>query len=278
MKNIIFSITAMSLFLISCEESLSPFDYERQVVVTALLEAGRSIDSIKIMYTGEVDRFYTPTDYAIPNAQVRVIGMDVSFDDTLVYDPTVPGRYYSKYPFKIIVPTKTYRLEVRLTDGKFISASTTVPDTFRMTYATITHNSILKYSTAMPVNFFVWSPSRFQGTYLPTITSLDSGAARITKSFMRDTVNMPPPDKIAFRVGLPKDQNYTELPWVFLNYYGKTRFDIFAIDENYNKFLNQFVTTQGSELKEIRYPLQGGIGFFGSRTRAFGDITVTIIP
>lgn len=278
MKTIHFIILCIALITIGCEESASPFTYEKQIVVTGLIEAGRSVDSVKLVFTGEVDKLYNPSSYAITNAMVRIIGADVSFIDTLVHDPLNPGRYYSKDTTKIILATKTYHLDIRTADGKALSAVTTVPDTFSMVYSTLADNSTLKYSTGSPVNFFAWSPSRLHGTYLPTVWSMDSAAARIPKSFIRDTVEFPPPDKIGFRVGLPKEQTYTELPWIFLGYYGKTRFDIFAVDENYNKFLNQFVAGQGGELREIRYNVQGGLGVFGARTKAKGGITVYITP
>lgn len=279
MKYLLISFFLGSLFFIGCEESASSFTYDKQVVVTALIESGRAVDTIKLVYTGEVDKLYDPSNYAITNAMVRIVGVDdVGFDDTLAHDPQIPGRYYSLYPSKIILPTKTYRLEVKIQDGKSISAVTTVPDTFSMVFSSLTNNSSVKYNSGLPVNYFVWTQSNLHGTYLPTISSLDSGAARIPKSFIRDTVSFPPPDKIGYRVGLPKEQNYTELPWIVLSYYGTTRFDVYAIDENYTNFINQYVTTQGGELKEIRYNINGALGAFGSRTKAKGGITVYLTP
>jgi len=278
MKTFFFFVLLISIFIIGCEESSSSFSYEKQIVVNGLLESGHSIDSIKLSYTAEVDKKYIPSNYAITNAVVRVIGVDVIFDDTLIHDVQNPGRYYSADSTKIILPTKTYRLDIKTQDGKSVSATTTVPDTFSIVYSSIVNNSTVQYNTGLPVNFFSWTPSKFQGTYLPTISSIESAVPRIPKSYIRDTTSGPPPDKITYRVGLPKDQTHTELPWIVLNYYGKTRFDVFAIDENYNRFLNQFVASQGGELREIQYNISGGIGSFGSRTQAKGGITANIIP
>lgn len=278
MKSIILTISLLSLILAGCEESASSFTYDKKVVVTSLLESGRSIDTVKLMYTGEVDKKYHPGDYAITNASVKIYGVDVAFEDSLVYDPSNPGRYHSLSTVKKIEPRKTYRLEARMPDGSMVSAVTTVPDTFSIMFSTLPNNGTVRYNTGAPVNFFAWSPSDLHGTYLPTITSLDSNAARIPKSFIRDTVEVPAPDKVGFRVGLPKEQNYTELPWIFIGYFGTTRFDVFAIDGNYTNFLNQYVGSQGGELKGIRYNIQGGIGYFGSRTKAKGAITIYLTP
>ena len=278
MKNISILFLTSIAVLTGCNESPSSFTYNKQVVVTGMIEAGRMVDTVKLVYTGEVDKVYNRADYSITNAVVKVIGVDVSFEDSLVYDVLNPGRYHSVDPLKIILPTKTYRLEIHTQDGKSVSAVTTVPDTFSMVYSSIPNDSTVKYNTGNPVNFFAWSPSRFHGTYLPTITSLDSAAPRIPKSFIKDTTQGPPPEKVGYRVGLPKDQTYTELPWIFLSYYGKTRFDIFAVDENYNHFLNQYFGSGGGELAEINYNIQGGIGIFWARTQAKRGITATIIP
>ena len=277
MRYLLFLVLPL-LYFTGCDESASPFDYNKQIVVTGMLESGRTIDTVKLLYTGEMDKLVSPANYAITNAVVKVIGVDVFFEDSLVYDPLNPGRYHSANPLKIILPTKTYRLDIKTQDGKSVSAVTTVPDTFSLVHSSLVNNSVVKYSPLNPVNFFAWTASRFHGTYLPTISSLDLNAPRILKSFMRDTTMDPPPDKIGYRVGLPKEQTFTEVPWFVLNYYGTTRFDVYAVDENYNAFLNQYFAAQGGELKEIRYTIQGGIGVFWARTQAKGGITVKITP
>lgn len=261
-----------------CEESASSFSYDRQVVVTGLIEAGRNVDTLKLVYTGEVDKPFSPSAYAITNAVVRIIGTNVAFTDSLVHDPANPGRYYSTDPTRIIQPTKSYRLEVRTADGKTITAYTTVPDTFSMLYSSLKDKDTVRYDIRNDVNIFAWTPSRLHGTYLPTVWSTDVDAATIPKSFRRDTLDSPKPDKLGYRVGLPKEQTYTELPWIFLSYFGTTKIDVYAVDENYASFLNQFVAAQGGELREIRYNLQGAIGVFGARTKAAGGITVYLKP
>ncbi|MFZ4619995.1 MAG: DUF4249 family protein [Bacteroidota bacterium] len=278
MRILFITLVIALLVFGGCEESDSSFTYDKQIVVTGLIEAGRQVDSIRLVYTGDPATFYDPANYAIKNAVVIVSGIDVLFNDTLVHDPLMPGRYHSSDSTKIILPTKSYRLSVKTVDGKTLSAETIVPDTFRITYSSLQNNTSVVYNPLAPVNKFEWSPSRLQGTYLPTISSMDPNAARIQRSFFRDTTTGPPPDKIGYRVGLPKDQTSTELPWIVLGYYGTTRFDVYAVDNNYNDFLNQFVASQGGELREIRYNVRGGLGFFGARTQAFGGITVYINP
>jgi hypothetical protein len=275
---ILLIILAAGALFSGCDTSTGSDAYKKEVIVNALLYSGRIADTVKVQWTGEISKSYNPLQNAIPGAVVKIIGVGFSFEDSLIYDPAIPGRYYSNSPSKIIEPAKTYRLYIRTPDGKEITGITTVPDTFRITFSTINNGDTVKYNPFAPLNEFRWSNSRFHGTYLPTIESKDSGAALIPKFFERDTVNNPKPQKIGYRVGLPKEQTNTILPWVFLNYFGTNTIDIYAIDENYNDFLNQLIPAQGGELREIRYRLSGGIGVFGSATKAAGGGTVYLVP
>jgi hypothetical protein len=272
----IFIITA--LFLASCSETIAPTAYKKEIVVNALLYSGRSVDTVKLQWTGEVTQFYNPSAKAVSGAIVKIIGVGFPFVDSLVYDPLNPGRYYSANPSKIIEPTRTYQLFVRTPDGIEITGMTTVPDTFSITLSTIRNGDTVRYDPFAPLNVIKWSDSRFHGTYLPTIESLDSNASLIPKFFERDTINNPKPQKIGYRAGLPKEQTSTELPWIFLTYFGTNSFNVYAIDENYSDFLNQLIPAQGGELREIRYRLNGGIGVFGSATVAAGGIRIYLRP
>jgi hypothetical protein len=279
MKQTIIILTLFAIALFGgCAEPTSSTPYKKQVVVNALLYSGSSADTVKLQWTGDVAQYYDPVQYAIQGAVVKISGVGFVFEDSLIYDPTNPGRYYSNDPSKIIEPTKTYAIYIQTPDGITITGSTTVPDTFSISYSTLNDGDTVKYDPFAPLNEFQWTPSRFHGTYLPTIESKDLNAALIPKFFDRDTLNNPKPQKIGYRVGLPKDQTNTILPWIFLTYFGTTAIDVFAIDENYNDFLNQLIPAQGGELSEIRYKLNGGIGVFGSATRAKGGITIYLKP
>ncbi len=270
------------LTLNGCEEPNSGYDYDKQVVVNGTLTAGQNVDTLKLHWTSEVDKFYDRKALAIPGAIVLIKNSDGSVFDSLWYDTSNPGRYYSNDPAKKIEPTKTYLLYVKTPspDSRIVTGMTTVPDTFSIIYSSVKNNDTLIYNPNASPHLFAWSPSKTLGTYLPTIFSLDSNAAMIPKEFYGDTTkkDFQRPEKIAYRVGLPREQTNTLLPWVFLNYFGNTRFDIFAIDENSADFLNQVIPAQGGELKEIHYRLNGGIGIFGAKTQAKNGIQAYIKP
>ncbi len=281
MKLQLLIIALLAVFFTSCEETMSPADYQKEVVVNGNLEEGRAIDTIKVQWTGEVDKEYIVANQAIVGATVVVKSSDGSFVDTLLYDPVNPGRYYSTDSNKKITARQTYELYIKtpLPDVRIVTGVTIVPDTFSMATSTIKGGDTVKYNPFASPNNFTWTSSNYHTTYLPTITSLDVNAALIPKFFIRDTTSKDfrRPDKVGYRIGLPKEQRNTELPWIFLNYFGNTRFDVYAVDFNYSDFLNQIVT-QGGELKETRYTLKGGIGVFGSQTKAKGGFTIYLKP
>lgn len=271
-----------SLIVAGCEESPADFEYKKEVVVSGTLTAERNVDTIKVHWTGEVDKYYSQKSLAITNAIVLIRNADGSTFDSLVYVDSGVGFYRSNASEKIIQPTKTYSLYIRTPapDVREVTAITTVPDTFSIIYATMRNNDTVKYDVNAPIHQFIWTPSAFAATYLPTVSSLDQNAAMIPKTFYSDTTSkdFQRPEKIGYRIGLPKEQTNTVLPWVFLSYYGRTQFDIYSVDENYNDFLNQIFTAQGGELKEIRYKINGGVGLFGARTQAKNSIVIYLKP
>ena len=281
MKLYLIIFASSAIFFASCDETALIADYQKDVVVNANLEEGRSIDTIKVQWTGEVDKKYIVANQAIVGATVVVKSSDGSFIDTLVYDLTNPGRYFSNDPNKKIRALQTYELYIKTPapDVRIVTGVTIVPDTFSMATSTINGGDTVKYNPLASPNKFTWTSSNYHATYLPTITSLDVNAALIPKFFIRDTLSKDyrRPDKVGYRVGLPKEQRNTELPWIFLNYFGNTRFDVYAVDFNYSDFLNQIVAQRG-ELKETRYNLKGGIGVFGSQTKAKGGFTIYLKP
>ncbi|MBW7887787.1 MAG: hypothetical protein H3C35_05405 [Bacteroidetes bacterium] len=280
---ILFPLFAAIIVLLnSCDEVPTAFQYQKIAVVEGTLVAGESIDTLRLNWTGEVDKFYNRASLAIPNAVVLIKNSDGSIFDSLIYDSSNPGRYYSVNPSKKAEPKKSYSLYIKtpFPDERIITGSTTVPDTFSIIYSSVKNNDTLHYDLNAPPNIFLWSPSSNFGTYLPTVESLDSGAALIPKFYYSDTAKSDfiKPDKIAFRIGLPREQTNTLMPWIFLSYYGKNSFDVYAVDDNLMNFINQAVIAQSDELKDITYALSGGIGYFGAKTKAKNGIVAYIVP
>jgi len=281
-KIFLVAVLLTSIVVMSCEETPTSEVYRKEVVINGTLFAGQNVDTVWLNWTGYVNQYYDPKALAISDASVIIRGVDVAFYDSLVHDPLNPGRYYSTNPLNKIQPTKTYKITITTPapDVRVVTAQTTVPDTFSITYTSLKEGDTIQYNLLAPAHEFSWSPSRFQETYLPTIRYLDSGAAMIPKSFYGDTTSTDfrRPDKVDYRIGMPKDQTNTLLPWVFLSYYGNVQFEVYAVDFNYSDFINQIIPAQGGELREIRYQVQGGIGVFGSKSKATGAFKIYLRP
>ena len=278
-RALVFSIAFVFAVLSGCGESTSPFEYRREAVVNATLVANQRLVGLSLTWTGTVDGYYSASALGIANALVVIRDADGSYADTLFSSGS--GSYSSFELFRTILPRHTYDLYIRTPepDVRIITGRTSVPDTFSIISSTLHDGDSVRYDLDAPVNSFEWSPSRNFAAYLPTVESTDQSPELIPKAYYGDTdsPDFHRPSHLVYRIGLPKTQTNTDVPWVFLNYYGKTRFDIFAVDENCSDFLNQWLALQTGELKEIRYKLQGGIGLFCSKSRAKNGVLVTIV-
>ncbi len=266
--------------LSGCDEATSPFDYRREVVVNATLVAGEHFADVFLTWSGRVDEYYSPLGLGIRGALVIISDAQGVFADTLLPDNGYPGRYTSA-SFRSVQPRQTYNLYVRTQepDVRVVTGTTSVPDTFRITASTLHNGDRVRYDLDAPVHSFAWSTCGNFSAYLPTVWSMDANPALIPKAYYGDTASatFKRPSRTVYRIGLPKTQTNTDVPWLFLNYYGRTRFDIFAVDENLADFLRQWLALQTGELKEIRYKLQGGIGLFCSKSRAENGVEVYFV-
>jgi hypothetical protein len=252
MKKSVLAVVILSIFILGCEQTSTTEGYKKEVVVNATLTAGHNLDTLRLLWTGDLEQFYSPAALAIAGATVIVTGVDVDFRDSLLNDRGDRGRYFSQDAGNIILPAKSYRLSITIPGWTgTVTAITTVPDTFHIISATVSEGDTLYYNPLAPVNKFFWTSSIYQATYMPTITYLDRNAAMIPKFYYGDTTSsdFQRPPKIGYRTGLPKDQTNTDLPWVFLSYFGNVQFDIYAVDYNYNDFISQIIPAQGGEFK-----------------------------
>jgi hypothetical protein len=217
---------------------------------------GQTIDSITVQRTARIDEFYTPEAVAISNALVVVSGNGIV--DTLRYDPAKPGRYYSVNTHNRVEPAKTYTLTVIAPGYPTITGSTTVPDFIQITNRADIPRQLTYLDGSLRLE---WNANDHYADFLYTVTSLDSPAEKIDR-FNPDADTTKPPEKTTFQFGLYGMYN-TVLPWFAFNYYGRNSIAISAIDSNYYDYIRQ-VVFEGTDILDIRFNLQGGIGVFGS--------------
>jgi hypothetical protein len=278
---VIASALLVCVLLGGCTESTSPFDYRKEVVVNATLVANERMGDVMLTWTGSVDGLYSASALGIRGALVIVRDVTDPHSDTLAPDQANPGRYAQPFALDPVHPLHTYELYVRTPepDVRIVTGRTSIPDTFSIIRSSLHNGDTVRYDLNAPVHSFEWAESRNFAAYLPTVTALDVNPALIPKVFYGDTASagFTRPSRIIYRIGLPKAQTHSDIPWVFLNYYGRTRFDVFAVDENCSDFLDQWLALQTGELKEIRYKLQGGIGLFCSKSRAGNGVEISLV-
>jgi hypothetical protein len=244
------------LLLAGCKEPTSPNEYRNELVVYGFLITGRTIDTITVRRTARIDEFYTPEAVAISNALVVVSGNGTS--DTLHHDPAAPGRYHSVNLRNRIEPAKTYTLTVIAPGHPTITGSTTVPDFIQLTNRADIPRQMKYLDGSIRLE---WNTNNHYADYLFSVTSLDSPAVKIDRiNPHADTTKLP--EKTTFQFGL-YGMDHTVVPWFSFNYYGRNSIAISAIDSNYYDFIRQTIV-EGTDIREIRFNLQGGIGVFGS--------------
>jgi hypothetical protein len=242
--------------LAGCKEPTSPNEYRDELIVCGFLITGQLIDSITVQRTARIDEFYSLEAVAISNALVIVSGNGIA--DTLRHDPAMPGRYYSMNTNNRIEPAKTYTLTVAAPGYPTTTGSTTVPDFIQITNRADIPRQLIYLDGSLRLE---WSANNHYADYLFSVTSLDSPAVEIDR-FNPPADTTKPPEKTTFQFGL-YGMDHSVIPWFAFNYYGRNSIAISAIDNNYYDYIRQ-VIFEGTDIRDIRFNLQGGIGVFGS--------------
>lgn len=266
------------LGLNSCSEPTYPSEYSNQVVVQGYLMANQPIDSIIVRRTARLEEYVSEANLAINGAIVIITSNEINgIVDTLKAMPGNPGFYTStRNPQNIIKPKQTYTLFVRTPDGRTVTATTTVPDTFHI-IAKETFPRVIYYRKGPdtdPTKPYIidWTSSSMHSDYITSVTSLDSLADQIPRDFGNNNEEKPNRTSYGFNY---IDKTHTEIPWFTFHYYGKHMLAILAIDNNYYNFIRQ-ANSGGTDIREIKYDVIGGLGVFGSA--AMDSLTVALQP
>ncbi len=259
--NNFFSV-ALLLFIIlliaGCTETTAPGEYSDQLVVSGFLFAGRSIDSVMVQHTLKIDDEWTEAKAAIRNAIVVVSGNGI--DDTLLHDASMPGRYYSIHQSNIIKHLQTYALKIIAPGYPVVTGSTIIPGPTWIVNRDNFPDS-LHYNQGMVI--LKWEESFSYADYIISLRSLDVNAEKIIEdSTSNSNQNNFRQNRTIYFTGL-RGMNLSGIPWFLFRYYGKYSITFSAIDENYYDYVIQ-MNTASTDVNDIRYRLQGGLGVFGS--------------
>jgi hypothetical protein len=273
----VFLFLFSAVFFTGCDQSTQPNEYSNQLVVSAFLTAEQPIDSVFVTRTGNLLEYYSPQNSAITNAIVKITLVDTinptaNVTYTLAHDNNHPGRYYSS---SVVMPLRIYLLSVEAPGYPLITGKTTVPDTFSIVNR-IDFPDTVAYDPVMPSYTLNWTSSRNYSDYVGSVASIDLSADDIPSDFR--SADDPKPDKTSvFNFNSP-NINSASIIWLAVNYYGRNLVTIEAVDYNYYDYLRQYVVSGGTELRQIRYNISGGLGVFGSSARAHNSFTIFIKP
>lgn len=271
MKLTIFILGAILVCLNGCSEPTYPGSYSNQVVVQGYLMANQPIDSIIVRRTARLEEYVSSTALALSGSLVVVTGNGVA--DTLREMTGYAGYYTSlRVPQNIIKPKQTYALYVRTQDGRVVTATTTVPDTFRI-IGKENFPRALRYRQGLYT--ISWTPSATSSDYITAITSVDLSIIEpIPRDFGNRDTSENKPERTSYGFNFV-ESTHTEIPWFAFNYYGENALIVEAIDKNYYDFVRQ-INGGGTDIREIRYSVSGGIGVFGSA--ALDSLHVILLP
>lgn len=277
MKYFIFVSLITLVGINGCSEPTYPSEYSNQIVVQGYLMANQAIDSIIVRRTARLEEYVSESSLAINGATVVITGNGII--DTLKAMPGNTGFYTSmRNPQNIIKPKQTYTLFVRTLDDRIVTATTTVPDTFHIigkeAFPRMLHYRKGPNDDPRKLYTIDWTSSNSFSDYITSVTSLDSIVDQIPRDFGNNENNERKPERTSYGFNYI-DITHAEIPWFTFNYYGQHMLAILAIDKNYYDFIRQR-SGGGTDIREIRYNVTGGLGVFGSA--AMDSLIVTLAP
>ena len=289
-----------TVFLAACD-STDAGEFETEYVVEGYLIAGEPFQPIRLSRTTETNQRYDFTALAIRDAAVRVdlLGDDGNVEASYAFReaPDSLGVYFPEDATLLVKPLGTYRLEVTVpSTNDVITATTVVPDTFRLVDATLTE---AVYQSTEQLELTVTrsrSPGRDQNYYIFVTESLDPREEQLTpfaKAVFEqedDEFNDERLDDLRVN-GSPilNEDNYDvnpdgtltiRYPWIAIAFFGPNRLIANALDDNLYDFIRSQSVQQGGSTfapGEIPNPLErvnGAHGVFGSYARVSFELFV----
>lgn len=273
MKNIYILLAAILLtassVLSGCDGAIDTV-YEEELVLSAFLFAGESLDSVVLERT-------TPFGVRIDDDAIAVEGATITITTegqtyTLLPIPGRKGRYY--LPDHTIQGGKKYEIDVRAGEHH-LTGSTVVPmpirftglndslPTTRVLYLDTNNYGAFSYGlTAGPRDYAFRQ-------YMMQVTSLDAR----DENKIRNPPPGPPVDTSAtsrysfFRTSA----DFRVLPSLF-SHFGRNRIALHALDTNWFDYHRMVFGSRGTYQPSLNH-VNGGLGVFGSSARD----TVTVL-
>ena len=282
--------------LVSCVSACDSMDeevLENDYVVESILVAGEPLPPIRLSRFTGVEGAYDFSDLAVVGADVR---LDLRDESGLVttshaYQDMIDsaGVYVAADSTALAMPLGAYDLRIQVPgSGDVITATTVVPDTFRIVNASLT-SAVYQGDEQLVLHITrSRSPGRSQSYYLFVTESLNPSieqATPLAAFFLEDDDDEEILSELRVS-GSPivNESNYDlnadgtltiRYPWIAVNFFGPNRLTTSAIDDNLYDFVRSQRVQQGGSTfgpGEIPNPIehiQGGHGLFASCARVY---------
>jgi hypothetical protein len=292
----IFAGIAIAAIIAGCSgerQLFSPQDVDR-LVVNSMLFVDQPLPNIALYRTQSPEGRFDPKSAAERGASVTVFFDSIRVD----YQEFLPGVYevdYTEPPLpRVVLPEKTYRLEVVTRFGERLNAATTTPPRIEVTDWVLLDNEGSRVVERLktfadlgdsvyyaPENQLIYSYGLLEAWVNPIPTAafqagiysldLDSDFV-IDPEFLEDEDFDEFERRIASPPILPSE-TFIRLPWFAIYFGGRYKIKIFAVDRNWYDMARTipelsggggFGGNAGDDFERPIFHVNGGIGLFGS--------------
>lgn len=280
---ILLFLGACTLLLVSCD-SVDPGDFEPEYLVESYQVALEPIKPVRLSRTAGVNETYDFAALAVSGADMSILLLDAEGGVEEAYalrESRVEKGVYEATSSALVLPTRTYRLEISFPDNSDqVTAMTTVPDTFQvvqMSADTVVYQGPDQLELKLTRSTY---PGR-QTVFIFTTEALEPSSGNLTPFARRlyddgevgiedlRKSTAPPLNEGNYDVN-PDGTLSIWMPWLMVSFYGRQLTTANAIDDNLYDFTRSWQVQQGGstlapgEIPNIIDHVEGGTGLFAS--------------
>jgi hypothetical protein len=262
------------------------------VVVDAILLVDQPMPDIFLRRTLSLSGSYSATAAAIADAQLSIR----SGGQNYIYsaDPDSAGRYIPPTAAPAIAPQQTYMLEVSLSDGRALAASTTTPQRLVIQKLLLLDEDNLEVDRELklfadvgdgvysaPENDVVYRQGLIEAVladdldveaYQLAIFNLEEDSPLLIEADFLEQDDLDEFEREGASPALSFREGRARLPWFAIAFAGRHKFKVYALDKNWYDFIRTdpdsdgggFGGLLGDQFQRPTFNISGGIGFFAS--------------
>lgn len=270
-------------------------NFEAGYVVEGYLEAGEALRPVRLSRPATIDSTYDFDAAAVSGAEVHLERLNDAGDvvERIAYAEATDdvGIYFPERRERVR-PLHTYRLRATVPGGRQLSATTTVPDTFRVISGSAEALPYPPFGAASPEILQLrlsLRPAPGEPTYfILSTTALEPAEENLVPLVrqlleesddddldMEDLITNPSPILNESNYELNADGTVMlDVPWIAVVFYGPNRFAVRMLDEALNNLIRTQQVQQGGfsfspgEIPNAIDNVDGGTGVFGSYAEA----------